>query len=393
MSKRPYALLINYFYILILSAPRLLVFTPSFVGEESSELWARIYEEYQSLSKKFKLIIITEEITSEDTENISLVKIGKISVRGLNILYRLLAISYATIKQRKAYNLAFIRTLDYSYMFAGIIAKKLLKTKLIVFISNTETGHIGITRKFYRALYKRILVSADVVVSTSTHLIDDVEKYIGTIDKSKVVFVKMGINTSRFKPLNIERNKHEILYVGRIRKIKGIEDIIQALPTVIKSIPDTKFRIIGNIHEKNHFYDLKNLVLNLHCEKNVEFVGPIPHDQLVQHYNSVSILVITPRSGEGHTNVINEAMACELPVIATPVGSIPELIEDGKNGFIIQPYQSKILAERIILLLKNKELQTKIGKEARKTVENNGNTDSYIEELSKIISNVTTKSN
>jgi len=376
-----------------LSAPRLLVFTPSFVGEESSELWARIYEEYQSLSKKFKLIIITEEITSEDTENISLVKIGKISVRGLNILYRLLAISYATIKQRKAYNLAFIRTLDYSYMFAGIIAKKLLKTKLIVFISNTETGHIGITRKFYRALYKRILVSADVVVSTSTHLIDDVEKYIGTIDKSKVVFVKMGINTSRFKPLNIERNKHEILYVGRITKIKGIEDIIQALPTVIKSIPDTKFRIIGNIHEKNHFYDLKNLVLNLHCEKNVEFVGPIPHDQLVQHYNSVSILVITSRSGEGLTNVINEAMACELPVIATPVGSIPELIEDGKNGFIIQPYQSKILAERIILLLKNKELQTKIGKEARKTVENNGNTDSYIEELSKIISNVTTKSN
>ena len=177
-----------------MSSPRLLVFTPLFIGTKSSRLWARIYEEYQSLSKKFKIIVITDKISTNENKNISLVKINKISVLSKHLLCRVLSVSYAAIKQRKSYDLVFIRVLDYS-MFAGIISKKLLKIKLIVMISNTDPGFTGIKRMLHKFLFKKTLECANVIVTTSAHLIDDVENYIGSIDKSKIELVKWGINT------------------------------------------------------------------------------------------------------------------------------------------------------------------------------------------------------
>lgn len=370
-----------------MSAPRLLVFTLSFVGEESSELWARIYEEYQSLSKKFKLIVITEEITSEDTENISLVKIPKISFGPLRILYRMLVMPLVTLKQRKQYDIIFIRVLDYSYMFAGVIAKKLFKIKLIIWLSNTEPGLKGIQNKLYKLLYKKTLQLADIIAISSSQLIEDTQNYIGTIEKSKTVIVKSGINTSKFKPLNIEKNTHEILYVGRIHKVKGIEDIIHALHIVIETVPDTKLKIISKIEQNSYYEYLTDLISKLNCEKNIEFMGPIRHNQLINHYNSASIFVLTSRS-EGSSQATLEAMACDLPVIVTSVGTLAELIKDGENGFLVKPNQPNIIAEKIILLFQNKSLRSKIGKAARQTLIDKENFDSYIDELSKLISNV-----
>lgn len=363
------------------------MFAPSFMGAKSSELWSRILDEYQILSKKFKVILIAEENLPEDNKNLSLLKVHKIPFEKLIPLYHMLSVAYFTIMNRKKYDLVFLRLMDHS-MVGGIIAKKLFKIKLIIWISTVGTGFSGIQSRIFTFLYKMTLKNADVIVVSSPKIIDDVQAYVGSIKKSKIKIVKYGVNTARFAPKNIPRKKNDILYVGRITKVKGIEDIIKALPIILESIPDVKLKIIGNIIQKNYFTHLQNLAVNLKCESNIEFVGKVPHGLLVEHYNSAKIFVLMSRGEDAQSNVTSEAMACEIPVIVTPIGILGELIKNGENGFLVNSKQSKILAKRIISLLQNESLQTKIGKAGRDTILTKGTIDTFVEGIGKILSKI-----
>ena len=104
-----------------MSASRVRVFAPSFMGAKSSELWSRILDEYQILSKKFKVILIAEENLPEDNKNLSLLKVHKIPFEKLTTLYHMLSVAYFTIMNRKKYDLVFLRLMDHS-MVGGLIA-------------------------------------------------------------------------------------------------------------------------------------------------------------------------------------------------------------------------------------------------------------------------------
>jgi len=137
---------------------------------------------------------------------------------------------------------------------------------------------------------------------------------------------------------------------------------------VIKSVPNIKLKIVGRVQEKNYLDDLKELVSKLKCEKYVEFVGPVPHDKLVYHYNSARIFILSSK-GEGISNATLEAMACEKPVIVTSSGGISDYVEDGVNGLVVKDNQPKLLSQKIVTLLEDKQYREKIGRAARKTVE------------------------
>lgn len=369
-----------------------LVFTYSFTGTKVPLIWSRIYEEYVSLSSKTKLIVVADEITSEQQENLSLIKIPKSSLPIIQVLNRALRCLIVGINQRKNYDLVFIRILDLSYLTAGILAKKILKKKMIVWLSNSEIGHTGIRRKIYKIVVKKALTIADAIGSSSEKVVKDMEDFVGLdIDRRKVTLIKQGVNLKRFKSEPVLNEEDSILCVARIQKIKGIENIIQAIPYVIESIPDVKLKVVGTIVDFNYFENLKELASNLHCKKYIEFVGPIPYDKIVQFYNSSKLFVLTSR-GEGHSNVTYEAMACEKPVIVVPSGNHTELIEDGVNGFLVEKNQAKVLAQKIVELLEDKSCRDKIGKAARKTMENECDWGSFIDNLAKLFNKVKSNS-
>lgn len=369
--------------------PRILVHTWSFMGIKDPTLEARIFEELTDLSQKVKLTIVAENISMNENENLSLIKTPQISLPIIQNFFRFCGYSLATIRLRETYDIVFIRELNLLFFFCGIIAKKILKKKLVVWLSSSKGRHKGLGRKIYCYLAKQALKNANMVGSSSEEVINDTENYLRMkIERKRTVILKPGINLSRFKPAKVHNDENIILCVARINEIKGLEYLIKAIPYVVKSVPAVKLRIVGKVLDQNYFRNLNRLILNLKCEKFVEFIGPIPHDQVVNQYNSSKIFALTSLGGEGQSNVILEAMACEKPVIVTPIGTIKELITDGENGFFVNDNSPENIAQKIIDLLKNKTQREKMGKAARKTIVEKRNWDSFILGLVKVFNNV-----
>ena len=368
--------------------PRILVHTWSFIGIKDTSIEARIFEELIDLSGKVNLTVVAENTTTNENENVSLIKIPQISLPIIQNLFRFCAYSLATIRLRQTYDLVFIRELNLLFFFCGIIAKKILQKKLVIWMASSRSRHKGIGKKIYCYLAKQALKNANMIGSSSEEVINDTENYLKMkIERKKTIILKPGINLSRFKPANNHNVENIILCVARINEIKGFEYLIKAIPNVGKSVPDVKLRIVGKVLDKSYFRNLNKLVSKLKCEKFVEFTGPIPHDQVVNQYNSSKIFVLTSLGGEGQSNAILEAMACEKPVIVTPIGTIKELIIDGENGFFVNN-NPDIIAQKIIDLLQNKQQREKIGKAARKTIEGKRNWNSFIMDLVKVFNNV-----
>lgn len=129
---------------------------------------------------------------------------------------------------------------------------------------------------------------------------------------------------------------------------------------------------LASFHRKGSFrsyYDyLEHKLVSLNISNNITFHGPILHEQLVKFYQEADVFV-QPSFSEALGMGIIEAMACQLPVVATKVGGIPEVVEDGKTGILVEPGESRALANAILELLSNEELRRKMGEIGRKRIE------------------------
>jgi glycosyltransferase involved in cell wall biosynthesis len=147
---------------------------------------------------------------------------------------------------------------------------------------------------------------------------------------------------------------------------------------VLKEIPESKFVIAGEGLEQRR---LKDLAESLDISNSVKFVGFIPNDELPEYLNTMDVYVSTSLSDAGIAASTAEAMACGLPVIVTDVADNIDWVEDGDNGFVIPVKNPKVLAEKIIYLLKNENIRKKFGKSGRKIIEERNN---YYKEMEKM---------
>lgn len=370
-----------------MQTPSVLVYSYAY-SQDAPSLYSRIYDEYNSLSKFVKLTIIAEDITEKGNQNTSLVKVSKISRPIIHVIYRSLVFFLASLKHRRKYSIIYLRVLDFAYLAACIGIKKILRKKLVLWISNAETGHRGIRRKFYMYLYKKIFFIADAICCSSEDDITVVENYMGkNLDIKKIVVIKPGVNTSRFKPEKKKTNEIILLCVARIAPIKLIDYLIEAIPFIKNSFPNVKLKLVGPIEDKEYHNELKRLSQKLDCEKNVEFVGPVPYRNLPDYYNSAKIF-LHPGEHAGTSMVTFEAMACGCPVIVAPVGARLENIENGVSGILLENKGPEVLAQKVIELLENDSKLKQIGFEARKLVEEKLDFDYHINELVKVFNNV-----
>ncbi len=364
---------------------RVLAFAESFLGVKSSDLDAHLFEEYHRLARKVKLVVITEEIGSSYSENIKIIKVPKISKPIiLRTLIRILSYSYATIKHRNDYDVVYTRSLGLNFLISSIIAKKILKKKLVFLISESRKTHTSFRAKFFRPFLKNVLRISDSLVTSSEFLIDEIEEYLVKVDRKKLKIIHEAVDTTKFKPENISNPENVVLTVARIDPVKGLENLINSIPLILIKIPDVKIKIVGSIPNRNYFLMLKNKILELECEKFVEFVGPIPHDELPNMLSNSKIFILTSKTEASSISTM-EAMASGLPVIVTRVGGMPSLIINGINGFLVEPDNPESVAEKAIELLIDDSLRAKIGKSARETIEKKYNWDNFIDGLTNLI--------
>ena len=212
---------------------------------------------------------------------------------------------------------------------------------------------------------RKIWKDAFAVVACSTGLMGLAKK---TDPDQKIGLISNGINTDLFRPDNSQRLQDKFIITQggtRLTGRKGIRYLIEAVSKIAARHPQVYLKIIGEGDEKEN---LENQSRELGVGAKVEFLGKIPNADLPVFYQEASLFVL-PSLNEGMSNAMLEALASELPIVATDTGGARELIKDGINGYIIKFKNSADIAEKLEKLINSPELTRKMGEESRKIAE------------------------
>ncbi len=231
----------------------------------------------------------------------------------------------------------------------------------------------------YRNIYRHFLLPLDIiekmVLRYSDGIIavtDDAKEILtrkGADDGKIEVLPHTGIDTQMFRPFESDLNKRvgfekeeTILFIGRLVEEKGINTILEAREILRENGGKYKYLFVGS-------GDLSQKLKTLESESDIKVIDWMESSKLPNIYNSGAIFLYpsipTAKWVEQFGYSMVEALSCEVPVIASDVSGPKAIIEQGKTGFLIEPNNAQQLAEKITLLMGNKELRGELGKRGR----------------------------
>jgi glycosyltransferase involved in cell wall biosynthesis len=159
-----------------------------------------------------------------------------------------------------------------------------------------------------------------------------------------------------------------ILYAGTIIPLKRVLDLVEALGTVSAALPEAHLRVAGGGLGSPYGRRVQARVRELELDSRVTFLGALSSRELVDEYRRASVLVL-PSAQENSPVVIAEAMAVGVPVVATRVGGVSYLVDEGRTGFIVEAGDVSALAERIVEVLADPTGASLLGANARERAE------------------------
>jgi glycosyltransferase involved in cell wall biosynthesis len=183
--------------------------------------------------------------------------------------------------------------------------------------------------------------------------------------------VHNGIDHEYFSPKNqknsiqrLNTNKPIVLYSGRFIALKGINILVKAMRRVINETKDVHFAFAGPEANMKWVRMFEKEEIPSEC---YSFLGYIPHNEMPEIYSASKIFVL-PSFIESFPFSVLEAMSSGVAVIASNVGGVPEMIEDGVDGLLVPPGNPEILAKKILFLLNNESESKRIAKKARERI-------------------------
>lgn len=194
---------------------------------------------------------------------------------------------------------------------------------------------------------------------------------VSPFSSHKYIAKDIAIGTSNTKH-KVTVDEHRIsdevvvLHVGRLERVKGIDVLKKAIPLVIADFPRVRFVFIGKDMRDGNGCSWRDQLAQYFLEQgvknHVEFREDIDQDTLHNCYKQADIAVVPSINYESFSYTCAQAMAAGLPVIASSIGGIPETMDHGVNGILIEPGNHNQLAQAILTLVKDKELRNKMGK-------------------------------
>jgi colanic acid/amylovoran biosynthesis glycosyltransferase len=179
--------------------------------------------------------------------------------------------------------------------------------------------------------------------------------------------VRCGLDLARYPA--IERRPRgpgpvRILTVGRLVPVKGQAVLLRALARMLQDGIDAELTIVGDGPLRA---SLETEAMELGIARRVRFAGRVGQDDILPFYESADIFALSSFA-EGIPVVLMEAMATELPVVASRITAIPELVEDGRNGILVDARRDDQLADALVLLARDPQLRTEMGRAGREQV-------------------------
>lgn len=162
-----------------------------------------------------------------------------------------------------------------------------------------------------------------------------------------------------------KQEQARLLFGGSVIERKNVLGLIQAFRSVLKYCPATTLRIVGPLSQKSYVDSCKQYVRRNGLEKKVFFLGPKNTEKMRQELSKASCLALVSFQ-ETAPLIIEEAMAAGVPVVASRICGIPYMVEEGKNGFLVDPNSTLEIASKLLVFLKDQKLSTEMIAHCRK---------------------------
>ena len=219
---------------------------------------------------------------------------------------------------------------------------------------------------------KRALQKADALLSVSQFTADTTNAVFGL--KKHFTIIPNPIDAGLFQPNNQSVQKEKsIIYFGSLIRKKGLLELPLIFNKVIENNPDAKLILIGKdvpdiISGNSSTWQMMQELFSEKVKQNVEYLGSVPYAEIKEKIQDASVCVF-PSFAEAFPVSWLEAMAMEIPIVASNVGWAKQMIDDEKSGFLAHPTDHDLFAKRIDTLLNDANLCVEMGKAARKKVE------------------------
>ena len=250
------------------------------------------------------------------------------------------------------------------YNFVLVLISKIFRKKVIVFhrggkkpddflLIMPDSLLKSISYIFLKVIMRIEYKLSDIIVIQSNNIIKygALEKFRGKIFITSARFV----NTDNFiSKINISNRPRNVGFVGRLSKEKGILNFLNGIMIILETRKDIRFLIVGS---GPLFSDIKQFIDERKLYNCIEMVDWIyDTNDLINLLNNLTLLVL-PSYTEGLPGIMVEAMACGTPVLATPVGAIPDVIRDGETGFIMEENSPECIARNVMRALSDPDLE------------------------------------
>ncbi len=291
--------------------------------------------------------------------------------KGISLLNNFLAI-FCLVKIIREEKIKLLHTFLFRANFIGRIAGRLAGVRNVI-----SSVRVVEKEKKYHLFFERItsFLSDKFIVNSAT-----LKQFVSEkmkINPQKIEIIYNGIDFSNLPKVEDKIKRQELAYrendiligtAGRLHKQKGIIYFLKAAKILTQSLnypiaQSLRFLIIGDGPEKKN---LQSEISNLQLENMVQLLGWRTD---AQEIISILDIFVLPSLWEGTPNVVLEALAYARPVVATEVGGVPEIIEDGVQGLLVKPANVQTLVEAIARLSKNREEAKEMGEKGREKVE------------------------
>lgn len=246
----------------------------------------------------------------------------------------------------------FIKNKDYNVIhlqafLPGLLApliRHIIKKPTIFTVHGTSLGTNllnPVSKKIEEIILTKIKYDTQITVSRNFFKITNANK--------NVVYIPNGIDKNLFDKIIVAKYKQKtLLFVGRLHPQKNLINLIKAFKLVIVKYPKLRLLIVGEGTQKA---ELIKITKELKLEKNISFLGEKKQEDLIEIYKK-SHLFILPSIYEGQPLVLLEASAAGLPIVATNVGGVPDIVKDGVNGVLIKKSLQGEISKAILKALK-----------------------------------------
>jgi glycosyltransferase involved in cell wall biosynthesis len=270
-----------------------------------------------------------------------------------------------------------IHSHDYkSDLFAYLLRRKLRNRRPAVICTLHGWALLGVRGYAYWLLDLFLMRRFDHVIAVSQATKEEIvgagvpAELISVIHNAidTEVWSQSRVTTTTRDALGLGRAFPVIGYVGRLSPEKDLESWMRAAAIVTRQYPRTQLILVGEGRDDGLLNQLRNLAAALGIAKNVHFLGY--REDLPAIYRNFDLFFLSSRR-EGICNSLLEAMAMEVPIVATEVGGTKELMVNGKTGYMLREGDVEAMAQALMTLIRDKDLRENMGRTARRHIEEN----------------------